>query len=407
MPPRRQLPWAIKDSGKNPTVKPPRAKRTIQSGIDDDFFDGTVLESSRKGEERANVDSDNDFPDSSYKFANTTRKGSESNRDARLPSSSPPPIAADLPPPTTEYMLAGVDKFDLRDDEWMMVEDELLQTAKLFTQHLHLAEYETLKTKMEELRKETAARAVVPNAKPSVDAYFKRKAQEQAQMQKKALREIVSTHDSESEGDEEPQRAVPDRTAPSLLPARPLSRARAPANETASDSDDLDMPERPPTMKLSTILPKDTVKNVPAKRPEVFVKPASKTPSKPARVQRRNVWDDWDELNASPKPLIPARSPSRTPNRASSPKKAIRTSTHQQSSSPISSLPTLITKRAHNVTSAPSKGATTILDDEDLNPPKRIHLAKDTADQLAKRKADKDREEKKRQKYDDIPTFLF
>ncbi|KAL5408092.1 hypothetical protein PMIN04_011524 [Paraphaeosphaeria minitans] len=405
MPPRRQLPWAIKDSGKKPIVKPPSAKQAVQSDIDDGFFDGTVMESSRRSRERANLD--NDFPGSSSRFTNTTRKGRETSRSARLPSSSPPPIAADLPPPTTEYMLTGVDKFDLRDDEWMMVEDELLQTAKLFTQHLHLAEYKTLKTKIEELRSETAARPVVSNTKPSVEGHFKRKAQEQARKQKKALNEVISTRGSDSEGDEEPQRAVPDRTAPSLPLAIPLSTARAPANETASDSDDLDMPERPPTTKLSTILLKATANNAPAKRPEVFVKPALKTPSKPARVQRRIVWDDWDELNASPKPLMPAPSPLRTPYQASSPMKTVEPSTHRQSSSPTTSLPTLITKQIHNVASVPSKRPTTILDDDDLNPPKRNHLAKDTVDRLAKRKADMDREKKKEQKYDDIPTFLF
>ncbi|KAF2447981.1 hypothetical protein P171DRAFT_471113 [Karstenula rhodostoma CBS 690.94] len=413
MPPRRQLPWAIKDGGKKTVVKPRAAKRAVQSDIDDDFFDGTVLESSRKGKERANgAEPDEELPGLSSRFAPTTRKGRETSRGDRLPSSSPPPIDADLPPPTTEFMLTGVDKFDLRDDEWMMVEDELLQTAKLFTQHLHLAEYEALKRKMEELRKETAARPVVPNAIPSVEGHFKRKAQEQAKKQKKALREVISTRDNDSEGDEEPRRAVQDRSAPSFPPARPLSTARAPAtskplqtsgdvsHETASDSDDLDAPKRPPMKKPS-----------PVKRPEVFAKPAlpSKTPSKPARGQRRNLWDDWDELTANPKPSIAAPSPSRTPYQVSSPTNPVGLSANQQLSSPTTSFHTAVTQRIDNATPMPTKRRTTTFDDDNANTPKRGHLDKETADRLAKRKADKDREEKtkKKQKYDDIPTFLF
>lgn len=313
------------------------------------------------------------------------------------------------------FMLTGVDKFDLCDDEWMMVEDELLQTAKLFTQHLHLAEYETLKKKMEELRKENAARPVVPNAKPSVEGHFKRKAQEQAEKQRKALRAVISTHESDSEGDEEPQRAVPNRSAPSFPPPRPLSTARATATSrplqrsgdvrhgTASDSDDLDAPKRPPIAKLSDIPPKAPPKapahTTPGKRSEVFVKPAipSKSPRKPARGQRRNLWDNWDELTATPKSSIPTPSPSHPPYKASSSTKTVGPTTNQQSSSPPTAFHT----------SVPLKRPGTTLDDDDLNAPRRNQLAKDTADRIARRKADKDREEKKKQKYDDIPTFLF
>lgn len=313
-------------------------------------------------------------------------------------------------------MLTGVDKFDLRDDEWMMVEDELLQTAKLFTQHLHLAEYETLKTKMEERRKEAAARPVVSNSKPSVERRFKRKAQEQAQKQKSALREVISTHDSDSGGDEETQRAIPNRTTSSFrstktssaagAPAtsRPLQTARDVLDDATSDSDDLDAPKRPPTARTSSIPLDAPVQASPARRPDIFAKPAipSRTPNRPARTQRRDVWDDWDELNTDTKPSLPAPSPSRTPSRAPLP-------TNQHSSPPTTASTTPITNRYHNTAPAPSKRSTTIRPDDDLDPPKRTHLPKDTADRLTKRKSDKDREEekKRKQKYDDIPTFLF
>ncbi|KAL1599608.1 hypothetical protein SLS60_007411 [Paraconiothyrium brasiliense] len=345
------------------------------------------------------------------------RKHRDSIRDARLPSSSPPPIAADLPPPKTEYMLTGVDKFDLRDDEWMMVEDELLQTAKLFTQHLHLAEYETLKAKMGERRKEAAARPVVANAQPSTEGHFKRKAQEQAKKQEKALREVISTHDSSSEGDEDPQRAIPNRSTPSLPPPRTSSTARALAtskplqttrgvpHKNASDSDDLDTPmPKPPTLP-----PKASADQGPAKEPGGFVKPAipSKTPNKPARGQRRNLWDDWDELAAKPKASIPAPSPLRTPDRASSTKKTVGPSTAQNSPSPTDSLHTKISKRTDNGISTPSKRLKLTKDDDEFNKHGSNALTKDTTDRVASRNAGKDLDDKKKQKYDDIPTFLF
>ncbi|KAF2483038.1 hypothetical protein BDY17DRAFT_323803 [Neohortaea acidophila] len=53
-------------------------------------------------------------------------------RAHRTPSTSPPPA-----PPDVEYMREGFHA----DDIYMMVEDEFFSTAKIFTQHLHHAEY--------------------------------------------------------------------------------------------------------------------------------------------------------------------------------------------------------------------------------------------------------------------------
>ncbi|KAL9010062.1 MAG: hypothetical protein Q9173_004963 [Seirophora scorigena] len=55
-------------------------------------------------------------------------------RTGRTPSTSPPPA-----PPPVEYMRPD-------DEIYMMVEDEFLSTAHLFTSHLHHAEYVRLKT---------------------------------------------------------------------------------------------------------------------------------------------------------------------------------------------------------------------------------------------------------------------
>ncbi|KAF1989252.1 hypothetical protein K402DRAFT_452015 [Aulographum hederae CBS 113979] len=57
-------------------------------------------------------------------------------------SSSPPPAELPLQPPTPAYMRPGL----AADDAFVMVEDEFLATARVFTKHLHAAEYARLKT---------------------------------------------------------------------------------------------------------------------------------------------------------------------------------------------------------------------------------------------------------------------
>ncbi|KAH7388629.1 hypothetical protein BKA66DRAFT_415082 [Pyrenochaeta sp. MPI-SDFR-AT-0127] len=194
----RKLPWMNKGGGSRIQAKqPPAKKQCAVSDIDDGFFDGTVLASSRKDQEPAD-ESDNDFPDLP---AEPSTPRTKSRKDAlftkRAQSSSPPPIA-DLEQPPIESMRMGVSKFDLRDDEWMMVEDEFLETAKLFTRHLHIAEYEKLKERIEEKKKEAkAARPVVANAKMSVEGAMKEKATVQEQKQRKAIRDVYASHDDD------------------------------------------------------------------------------------------------------------------------------------------------------------------------------------------------------------------
>jgi hypothetical protein len=118
MPPRRQLPWASKGNSKTP-ARQPTVKRAVPADIDDDFFDGTILERSPKSKRRAgqlscpsksaDTDcvsvaqlSDDELPNLSFSFAETSRKSRNSINGADILSSSPPPIAADLPPPETE-----------------------------------------------------------------------------------------------------------------------------------------------------------------------------------------------------------------------------------------------------------------------------------------------------------------
>ena len=58
------------------------------------------------------------------------------SHSARSPSTSPPPA-----PPAEEFMREGLDA----DDIYILVEDDFLATARLFTAHIHHAEYTRLK----------------------------------------------------------------------------------------------------------------------------------------------------------------------------------------------------------------------------------------------------------------------
>ncbi|KAF2255846.1 hypothetical protein BU26DRAFT_9612 [Trematosphaeria pertusa] len=418
----RQLPWLNKGGGSRTQVKPPRKappKSRIQSDIDDDFFAGTALESSGKRKQRADSQvSDDDLPELPTSYAQTSRKGKEPVRRSRLPSSSPPPVSATLPPPPVEYMQKSVDKFDLRDDEWMMVEDEFLQTAKLFTRHLHLAEYERLKKSIEEKKKEEAAaatpRPVVPNAKPSFERQLKARAKEQAKAQKKAIRDVFRSTSDDDE--EQPKRASIGKTASTTTTSRP---SKAPhlspgkPNASGTDSDDLDAPRQP------TKAPSNTSNSIPTS----FVKPALPTKSRPAasRSSRATPFDLWDDYTPPQRCTSPRKAtPTNTSLPMPSPAKPFKppATSYSSSSSPPKSLQTSTSRP-----SQPSQVSTTRLSQsirrpgrsldlfDDLDFPKRDPLPKEHSERLAKRKAEREKAEQKEKrksvKLDDIPTFLF
>ncbi|KAJ4296729.1 hypothetical protein N0V90_006777 [Kalmusia sp. IMI 367209] len=416
MPPRRQLPWATKGGGRRTQVKlppTPAAKKHIPSDIDDDFFDGTVLESARVGKKRPTIfidtesdaeESEDALPEPTTKCIRSACMDKKSSRDARMPSSSPPPIAADLPPPKTEFMHKGVDKFDLRDDEWMMVEDELLQTAKLFTQHLHLAEYVRLKAKMEEQRKEIAARPVILNAKPSVEGKFKRKAKEQVRDPKKGHQR----YEEDLPAQAAPRKDVPSFTSAKPTPARPLSTSRKISNLSASDSDDLDAPKRTTTIS-SAATSKPCKEGDPAKETVAMLKPVipSSIRTKLARTNRRDLWHEWDDFASTSQASIADSSPSISSQKAPSHTKLGNLPVaHRSSPTKILHAPAL-TRTNHSLPT-PSKRLGIKPELDDLNTPKQNPLAREAADRLAKRKADRERDDKKKSaKFDDIPTFLF
>jgi hypothetical protein len=225
-------------------------------------------------------------------------------------------------------MRKGVDKFDLNDDEWMMVEDEFLQTAKLFTQHLHLEEYELLKAKMEEQRKniDTTPRAVISNVKPSMGGSFKAKAKEQQKRQDEAIQDIVSGNVGKRTSFETPSKHSIVRHDTIADPCRTRRPRHSPS---ATDSEDLDAPKRSknkPIIKPNTVIfaPKAISET---KRETTELEASDDLPSKPSfskprtrisRVSRAKLLDPWDD-----EPTKPPRKPS-TPsisNNSTSPQK--------------------------------------------------------------------------------------
>lgn len=383
----RQLPWLSTGGGSRTKLKqPPKARtdRTPHSDIDDDFFDGTVLASSSKCKGKAALDDEdpeNDLPDlPTGRSTVRNRSGTkEASNKTRAPSSSPPPIA-DHVQPQIEYMRKATSKFDLRDDEWMMVEDEFLETAKLFTRHLHIAEYKKLKERIEAKKKEQvqAPRPVVAGAKLSAEGLTKKKAEVQAKRQHKAIRDVFTSQDDE---DEDVDEATPSRLTT-------LKRPAFPALAPDSDSEDLDL-SRPVVRKFTSrpTAPKPTMSANPTHVPASttsFAKPAlpATRPRGTARKSRFNI-DMLDDY------VPPAnRTSSTDATKAQASPSPARSSAHTSVRSPALAKPPVYTKASDTWS---------------------LGLSKETAERLAKRKAEREKEretKKKSVKLEDIPTFL-
>ncbi|ORY06510.1 hypothetical protein BCR34DRAFT_33559 [Clohesyomyces aquaticus] len=408
----RQLPWLKKGIASTAQVKAsPKPTKTplVNDDDDDDFFAGTVLAPSRKGKECADpLASDDELPDVPPLPSRKARSRLLTSDCA--PSSSPPPAILAVPPSEVEYMLKGIDKSQLRDDEWMMVEDELLSTAKLFTQHLHLAEYECLKKNLE--TKKEVSRPVVANAKPSLDGQFKAKADAQSKAQRKALKEVLSSEkgslgdilkgppkvnlddptSSSFSGSSRSRTSVPSRLA--THPGITRSSVKAPPSRDTidssdiSDDEDLDAPSRSNSWTKSAATESSKSKSE-------FAKPL--LPSKAAAKPRRASKFDFDDFPAA------KRSSSPSPTKDSS------TSNTRRPPRSDSSEPTLKPQPHSRKRSTIARPAFDFLDDFDF--PSRESLPKEQAERIAKRKAEKEKkpekEKRKSVKLDDIPTFLF
>ena len=409
----RQLPWMNKAAHSRTRVKqPPAKKQRVASDFDDDFFDGTVLASS-KGKQQA-ADSDDDLPDlpAEPSTPRTKTRTKDALHKKRAESSSPPPIA-DLEKPRVEFMHEGVSKFDLRDDEWMMVEDEFLETAKLFTRHLHIAEYEKLKETIEEKKKEVdIMRPVIAEAKMSSEGAMKEKAKALEKKQKKAIQDVFALQDNEEGEEMMSSRASFGRSTSSFTSAKRTACSlpkRSPTSRAAreSDSEDLDAIKSAPrtTKKTSLSSMRHTAASSKFASPhltntEIATPFTATKPSTTSRLNRETPFDMLDDYTPRKSQSIPKPSADPLAPRAS----------YISKSSPLSSSP-VKSPLVPSVTPKSSKlgRSVDLSDDWGGN-----GLGKETANRLAKKKADREQEKKDQErtertsiKSDEIPTFLF
>jgi hypothetical protein len=406
----RQLPWKSGGGSRTQTVKPPsRTVRTpwIPDDIDDDFFDGTVLASSGKGKGKAKAtsDSEDSLPELPTGLSTSDSNTKNTHPNERAPSSSPPPLS-DYALPYTEPMRKGTSKFDLQDDEWMMVEDEFLETAKLFTRHLHIAEYDRLKESIEAKKKEAEiSRPVVAGAKRSVEGAMKERAKVQNSKQKRAIRDVFASQGDQSEDDRALYRATPSK--PTSTTAKSFSTT---IRSHDTDSDDLDAP-RAPKPKTPAPAPVTTTKSSPAvshvSKPSMssFAKPAppattaAARPRAPtSRIRRATPFDMLDEYT----PPKLDQSPPQTNT-------ICGTSSKPRSQSISSRLP-LSSSSQITHTVKPRKSLD-LLDDWGIEK-NTSGASTDVADRLAKRKAEREKGgdgsgKRRAANLDDIPTFLF
>ncbi|KAF1930997.1 uncharacterized protein M421DRAFT_418488 [Didymella exigua CBS 183.55] len=411
----RQLPWKSSGGGgsRTQTIKPATRKTktaATSDDVDDDFFDGTVSAGSSKdkgeGKSKAKAASDSDSSLPEAGPSPHTPKSKRTEPKERAHSSSPPPLA-DCAPPRDEPMRKGVSKFDLRDDEWMMVEDEFLETAKLFTRHLHIAEYDRLKERIEAKKKDAGvARPVVAGAKRSVDGAMKERARIQESRQKKAIRDVFASQGESSEDDRASCRPEPSNV-PSIT-----ARCPPPTNEAQeTDSDDLDAP-RPPKPKEPSPTTLTVAKPLPATRPrpaypqkpkpaaESFVKPSLPATTAPARPRARpSRMTPFDMLDEYTPPTFDTRNPPATPR--DDPRSQSTSSAHSSSQ----------TSETTTTRTVKPRRSIDLLDDwgslKDT-----IGISKEVADRIAKRKIERAKEgdataKKRVTNLDDIPTFLF
>ncbi|KZM21702.1 uncharacterized protein EKO05_0001682 [Ascochyta rabiei] len=408
----RQLPWKS-NASRTQTVKPPsRPPKTsrIPDDIDDDFFHGTVLASSKdKGKSKAASDSEEFLPDLPEEPSTPRTKQSKNTNPKDRALSSSPPLLTDYALPHTEPMRKGVSKFDLRDDEWMMVEDEFLETAKLFTRHLHIAEYDRLKASIEAKKKEAeVARPVVAGAKRSVGGAMKERAKVQDSKQRKAIRDVFASQGDESEEDRASYRPQPSG------PTSTIAKPRPAINESQdTDSDDLDVP-RVPKPKVVAPIPTTAKRSPPAAshipKPATssFAKPALPAKTAPARPRAKapritpfDMLDGYTPPNHNIKPR-PTFTPGETRVSSSS-----NPCSQSSSSGPASS------RTPQTTTTRPAKPPRSLdLLDEWGATAETGGVSKEIADRVAKRRAEREREgrgkkERRGTDLDDIPTFLF
>ncbi|KAF2996620.1 hypothetical protein E8E13_001905 [Curvularia kusanoi] len=406
----RQLPWKSGGGGRTRTVKPPVRPSRLAKIPDD--FDGDVLEdavlavtdSKGKDKARATPYSDSSLSERSSDVSAPQSKRTMTRGPRERPTSSSPPPIAEYALQHHEPMRKAVSKFDLRDDEWMMVEDEFLETAKLFTRHLHIAEYDRLKATIEAKKKEVkVARPVIAGAERSTTGALKQRAKAQENKQKKAIRDVFAALGDSSEDDGSSSHQRIDKAT--SIPPKPR-----PSNKDTvdTDSDDLDT-QRPPKVRPAVTAPAPATQSNVQSSPLNIAKPSAHSFARPApprttinpsrtrvstsRMTPFDMLDEYTPLTFDNKKVTLAESAtSRSQSTSSN-----RSSPRIPQMSPSK---TVQTRRSLDLT-------------EDWEGPESSStISKEVADRIAKRKAQRAKEdaskgEKRATQLDDIPTFLF
>lgn len=223
----------------------------------------------------------------------------------------------------------ALNPYDLRDDEYMMVEDEFLQTAKLFTRHLHLAEYERLKSLVQSKinNGQEITRPVLANVQVPEERKMKMRAEERKKAQREALRSVL-------EGEEDEEEEV-GGSGIGLARTKVKGKGKGKgsmARDTTSDSSDLDATPRPKPLKRAQSTPRQS--NAPPSSPPdatlTFLKPvfpASK--SRPSTTtSHTSRYTATTATTAAASSSFDAHSSTKTPSpRPSTTKPAPHTST--------------------------------------------------------------------------------
>ena len=371
-----------------------------------------AISSSASAPKRKTMSSTDDLVDSDLNPVGTASpKRRAKKRPNRTPSTSPPPA-----PPDVEYMREGYNA----DDIYMMVEDEFHTTAKMFTQHIHHAEYVRLKRlarsrgagTLEAIERSTDGRI-----EQSTGLRMRLEAEERARWMKDGLKNMGAKDDSSDEDEymRDPQLAglmAGDKSVSTDLSG--IAKARSNTRAAAGFSQSPRTIER----KKDALAYDDSTMGAGTSNPT----------RKAAEEDVYPEHEDGDLDSVPPKPTRPifkkGEQPGRVTNGDSGKKRKSHLTKPQSSSlyTPFAQAPKADRVEDNSATEAnmvafkrKDRSGTTETRATSRTPAKdfdsRSTQSSTTAEYLAKRRADKERkareEKRKAQRADDIPTFII
>ena len=326
-------------------------------------------------------------------------------RPDRTPSTSPPPA-----PPDVEYMREGYNA----DDIYVMVEDEFLSTAKVFTQYIHHAEYVRLK-KLAKSRGagtlQAISRGTDGRTEQSNGLRMKLEAEEKRKKIRDGMKNMESSEASEAEDDFVDPQLAGLMTSEKRVKRDLFGFTKARSNTRAAAG----FSQSPQNVERKKDAFADPVKTKPVA-----------TSSKAGRAYEEEIYsDDEDDLDsAPPRPVRPTYA--KAEKRQHEAKTVLgkengvrsRPSTEDPMIFKRFTEPTREERRVDTVSHKPKRTAGASEDKKLVSPPKnrdvttgRSIQSTSASEYLAKRRADKERKEReekrKAKRADDIPTFLF